>query len=293
MEIKKAKEAEEKEQKKIKDELKKEEDKAKAEEKKEKQKEAEEHAKEEKKIKEAEEKDKKEQKESEKKEKDEEEKAKKNHTEKVILKPVNAAIPMTKEVKKPSKNQTANATHESAAVMLPQISSTTFNASKDNKSQGSNKTEAHDEDEDDGDNATFKNNTEARPSDKHLTQLINDEVNIFDPLQNANLLEKDEPKGQDKKEGKKAAGEKNHNIGPAPGADGQKALGYIVFGIAFTILLIMCAIGTLWCRRKYKQYFQETYPARDVPDILSGELYYGMVSNINDQESSSQFISAE
>ena len=76
-------------------------------------------------------------------------------------------------------------------------------------------------------------------------------------------------------------------------ADGQRALGYIVFGIGMTILLIMCAVTTLWCRRKYKQYFQETYPARDVPDILSGELYYGMVSNINDQESSSQYISEE
>ena len=60
-----------------------------------------------------------------------------------------------------------------------------------------------------------------------------------------------------------------------------------------TILLIACAVGTLWCRRKYKQYFQETYPARDVPDILSGELYYGMISNLNDQESSSNYISEE
>lgn len=128
----------------------------------------------------------------------------------------------------------------------------------------------------------------ARPTDKHLTQLINDEVNIFDPLQNANLLEKDEPKVLNQK-----AGEVNHNIGPAIQADNRKALGYIVFGIAMTILMIMCAIGTLWCRRKYKQYFQETYPARDVPDILSGELYYGMVSNMNDQESSSQYISEE
>ena len=116
---------------------------------------------------------------------------------------------------------------------------------------------------------------------------------MFDPLQNANLIEKDEPKGQDQKEGKKAAEETNHNIGPPLTADGQRALGYIVFGLAMTILLIMCAIGTLWCRRKYKQYFQETYPARDVPDILSGELYYGMVSNMNDmdQESSSQYVS--
>ena len=95
-----------------------------------------------------------------------------NKTAKVDLKPVHASEPLKKEVKKSEKagNQTA---HESAAIMLPQISSTTFNASKENKSKASNKTVApHDESEDDGDNATFKNMAKlnkARPTDKHLT----------------------------------------------------------------------------------------------------------------------------
>jgi hypothetical protein len=44
-------------------------------------------------------------------------------------------------------------------------------------------------------------------------------------------------------------------------------------------MIILCGAIALWFRRKYQEYFIRERDAFDVPDIIAGEVYYGMVKD--------------
>lgn len=71
---------------------------------------------------------------------------------------------------------------------------------------------------------------------------------------------------------------KNRNIGGKLDTN-DVSTGYLVFGVFITLLLLLCGAMALWCRRKYQEYFIREREAFDVPDIIAGEMYYGMVKD--------------
>ena len=48
------------------------------------------------------------------------------------------------------------------------------------------------------------------------------------------------------------------------------------------MVVLTCGCMALWCTRKYQEYFVRERDAFDVPDIIAGELYYGMIKERED-----------
>lgn len=67
----------------------------------------------------------------------------------------------------------------------------------------------------------------------------------------------------------------------------------MLVGIFVTLALLLCGAMALWCRRKYKEYFIREREALDIPDIIAGEMYYGMVKDDEPMMSESTVMISE
>ena len=72
----------------------------------------------------------------------------------------------------------------------------------------------------------------------------------------------------------------NKNIRTGPSSDESSfTYSYVIVGLFVTLALLLCGAMALWCRRKYQEYFIRERETLDVPDIIAGEMYYGMVKD--------------
>ena len=85
----------------------------------------------------------------------------------------------------------------------------------------------------------------------------------------------------------------NKNIRTGPSDSDSISYSYILVGIFVTLALLLCGAMALWCRRKYQEYFIRERDALDVPDIIAGEMYYGMVKDEDPMMSESTVMISE